>query len=245
MSIFTPENGFVVDSGLGYDEKGRNRLNGRYRTFLEPNAHRIKGKRVLDLASHDGRWTFAALMNGAAHVTGVEFRQELIEKAHYIITPEMHDRVRFLQGDIFDVLPRMLEQGKQFDIILCLGIFYHVMDHHRLVKLMAAFKANLIIVDTVLIDSADPFIKLRTEPSNRFRNAAPDFADQQEVPIGVVSRGGVRLLARTCGYSLRYAEWKRSAVENPAGLGDYFWTDRTGARRYTFYLEPKETKSAS
>jgi len=38
------------------------------------------GLGVLDLVSHDGRYSFAALRTGAAHVTGVEVRESLIQK---------------------------------------------------------------------------------------------------------------------------------------------------------------------
>ncbi len=123
MPIFTRENGFVLESGLGYHARQLNRLNARYRTFILPNAEQYGGKRVLDLASHDGRWSFAALMTGAAHVTGVEFRQELIDKSRFILKGEMRERVRFIQGDIFDIVPRLLEAGERFDIIHVLEYF--------------------------------------------------------------------------------------------------------------------------
>lgn len=37
-----------------------NRLNKRYRALIEANEAIICGKSVLDLASHDGRWSFAS-----------------------------------------------------------------------------------------------------------------------------------------------------------------------------------------
>ena len=58
------------------------RLNGRHQAIIARNASIISGKRVLDIASHDGRWSFAALQAGAAHVTGIEPRRELIANAH-------------------------------------------------------------------------------------------------------------------------------------------------------------------
>jgi hypothetical protein len=38
------------------------------------------GAQALELASHDGRYSFAALKTGAAHVTGVQVRENLIQK---------------------------------------------------------------------------------------------------------------------------------------------------------------------
>ena len=51
------------------------RLNERYEAMFARNRDIFDGARVLDLASHDGRYSFAALKTGAAHVTGVEVRQ--------------------------------------------------------------------------------------------------------------------------------------------------------------------------
>jgi len=54
------------------------RLEYRYRALIERNGELIRGKRVLDLGSHDGRWMLAALDAGARHVVGIEGRQQLI-----------------------------------------------------------------------------------------------------------------------------------------------------------------------
>ena len=50
-------------------------MNERYEALFASNRDIFDGARVLDLATHDGRYSFAALKTGAAHVTGVEVRQ--------------------------------------------------------------------------------------------------------------------------------------------------------------------------
>ena len=57
------------------------RLNERYEALFASNRDIFDGARVLDLASHDGRYSFAALKTGAEHVTGVEVRESLVGKA--------------------------------------------------------------------------------------------------------------------------------------------------------------------
>jgi predicted RNA methylase len=47
-------------------------------TPFAPFASEISGARVLDLASHDGRWSYAFAGVGAASVVGIEGRQEMI-----------------------------------------------------------------------------------------------------------------------------------------------------------------------
>jgi hypothetical protein len=224
--IFTPQNGFVQANGLGYSVKEVRRHNVRYRTFVLPNADQIKDRRVLDLGSYDGRFSFAALVNGAAHVTGIERRQDFIDRSRFIIKEDMRDRVHFICDDMFSALPKLLAEGQQFDVIFCLGVFYEVMDHHRLLQLMTGFNARLIVVDTNLIDSDEPTIRLRMDEGNRKTSLA-----------GIVSRGAVALMARSLDYQIRYEKWDSVLIGDREGLHDYFASNKAGVRRYTFYLE--------
>src|SRR5690349_21097322 len=82
--IFCNENGFDPKYGLPYRPNDLNRLNARFKVFMEPFKADFSGSRVLDLASHDGRWSYAALALGAAHVTGIEARPDLIEKGKHL-----------------------------------------------------------------------------------------------------------------------------------------------------------------
>ncbi len=82
------------------------RLNGRHEAIIARNADKLAGKRILDIGSHDGRWAFAALKAGAAHVVGVEPRMELVENARKTFTHYRIDAARyeFIQGDAFEFL---------------------------------------------------------------------------------------------------------------------------------------------
>ena len=55
-----------------------NRLNWRCEMLLARHPEVVHAKRILDLASHDGRFSFACLKLGATHVTGIEGRPELV-----------------------------------------------------------------------------------------------------------------------------------------------------------------------
>src|SRR6476661_8939613 len=52
----------------------RGRLNLRYEAIFAENRDIFAGAKVLDIASHDGRWSLAALECGAASVIGIEAR---------------------------------------------------------------------------------------------------------------------------------------------------------------------------
>ncbi len=229
QDVFTEASGFSPTGGAGYGEKGRNRLNARYAAMFAPNLQAFADARVLDLASHDGRWSYGALRAGAAHVTGIEVRPDLIEKSSGIIKGADREKVRFVAGDVFEEMPRLRAEGARFDIVLCLGLFYHILDHDRLMREMAAFKPGLIIVDTALVDTDEPIIRLKTERTNSILNAAPR-AGQGEAPIGVVSRGGLEMLAAGRGYGVTYVDWNVVPVDSRLNLHDYFGTRKEAAR---------------
>ena len=59
-----------------------NHLNGRFKAIIESNSDIIKNSSILDIASHDGRWSFAALKNGAKNVLGIEAREYLVKNSY-------------------------------------------------------------------------------------------------------------------------------------------------------------------
>src|SRR4051794_3513629 len=71
------------------------RLNLRHKAIVGVNRDAFDGARVLDLASHDGRWSFAALEAGAKEVIGVEARQDLVTHAHANLTYYGVDPARY------------------------------------------------------------------------------------------------------------------------------------------------------
>ena len=216
--IFTAENGFTRQ--IGYDAAALNRTNARFRQFMEPMRNEIAGVSVLDLASHDGRWTYAALKLGASHVTGIEARPELIEKGRHLFdTPEFAGRYDFLVGDIFDVMPELQRKSQRFAVILCLGIFYHVMDHFRLLRLIRDFAPRLVILDTGLIDDDHPHIFLTAERNDNVMNAIPVSDDEKHSVVGLVSKGGLQTDVPCLGLYGRVLELEsRGLQQSPRAL---------------------------
>ena len=71
------------------------RLNLRHEAVIAQNADLFPGARVLDLASHDGRWSMAALEAGASSVLGIEARPELVANAETTLRRYGVDESRF------------------------------------------------------------------------------------------------------------------------------------------------------
>ena len=80
-----------------------NRLNKRHKAIFETIPTLFETKRVLDIASHDGRWSLAALQAGASDVVWIEARAHLIDNANENLRHYQCDskRFRFIQDDIF------------------------------------------------------------------------------------------------------------------------------------------------
>ena len=114
--------------------------------MVHKNKRLLQGARVLDLASHDGRWSIAALENGAAAVVGIEHKPGLVKKSnenfeHYGVPKEKYE---FVCGDIFE----HIDQLGKFDVVFCFGIFYHVVNHMLLLSKIAALEPRVLIMDT-------------------------------------------------------------------------------------------------
>lgn len=200
-----------------------NRLNERFRRIVEPNLAHIRGKRVLDIGSHDGRWSMAAVANGASYVRGVEGRADLVARARetFRAAGVAAAACEFVVDDFY----RALETNRDpFDTVLCLGVLYHVADHHRLMRLMAATGATAIILDTGVVPTESPLVELRFERTDNGLHALPDYGE--EALIGLPARGALPLLARSIGFTLRYVPWNLDDIADPRGLDDY----RTGGR---------------
>jgi len=123
-------------------------LNGRVDVLLQRNADLIRGNRVLDLASHMGTLSYAALKLGAAHVHGIDTEAGMIEKGR-----QLFDRMqvpahsfRFETGDVFGFLEQC-EPGA-FDTVFCCGLLYYVMEPFRLLQEMARVARRGILLDT-------------------------------------------------------------------------------------------------
>jgi SAM-dependent methyltransferase len=216
-----------------------NRLNERYKRIVTMNIGHIVGKRVLDLAAHDGRWSWAALKSGASYVEGVEGRPELVALANKALSSFPSEAFRFSQGDIFDYLEKLKQtEVNRFDTILCLGIIYHINEHFRLLRLMAALKPAAIILDGALVCSDEPKITFRPEATARKLNAIPGEMQGDYALVGTLSRGLLDQWCHLNGWKLTYIPWRREDLTDTAGLRDYLVATEKPRARFTCVLTP-------
>lgn len=78
-----------------------------------------KGKKVLDCFTHTGSFALNAAAAGAAHVLAVDASQSGIAQAQ--INARLNhaeDRVQFVCRDVFELLPELEREGRQFDLVI-------------------------------------------------------------------------------------------------------------------------------
>ena len=82
----------------------------------------LKQLRILDLACLEGLYGLELARHGA-HVIAIEGRPEGIEKGRFVQNMLSLDTISFVQDDIRNL---SREKYGEFDIVLCLGVLYHL-----------------------------------------------------------------------------------------------------------------------
>jgi hypothetical protein len=200
----------------------RSRLNARWRAIIGWNAAILAGRRVIDLGCHDGRWSFAALKAGASNVIGIEARAHLAEKAvenftHYGVPANAHCIVT---GDAIEVL-RGLQTGS-IDVLMCLGFFYHTLEHMRLLLEARRLGAKYVIIDTSISPAQEPIVALAFESTEDTRNAVDyGLTGNKQALVGAPSKSGLLAMLDYAGYQAEFFDWQNNAVDDWTDLPDY------------------------
>src|SRR5918993_493320 len=130
----------------------------------------LEGKRVLDLASNAGYWSLASIEAGANYVLGIEGRQMHVDQASFVfdIKEVERDRYEFVMGDIFKTDFR---QFGTFDVVLCLGLMYHISKPMELMEKISEVNDDILVVDTTLSKASGSFLKIVPQDPDSFMSA--------------------------------------------------------------------------
>jgi len=224
----------------GYEDNANAalRLNRRREGIVLPYAADLAGADVLDLAAHDGRWSYALAAAGAARVVGVEARAEPIARyALFPDTPFKH-RVELRCNDIFAEMEAEAARGIRYDVVAVYGIFYHIMDHFRLLRAIHALGPRLVIVDSEFLMRPGQVIELVRERTDNVLNAVAQVPGQEKALIGVPSAAAMTAMADVLGYDTIWTDWDSVPEGARKGLRDYFRADGR-MRRGTCALRPR------
>jgi hypothetical protein len=196
------------------------RMNERYEALFASNRDIFEGARVLDLASHDGRYSFAALKTGAAHVTGVEVRQSLVDKAQetfafYDQDPETY---RFVCGDVFEVLAR---EKFEVDVVLCLGYLYHTYRDTELMYRLHHLAPRHLILDTMVMRGTEPNLRVyRERDVEDIRSAAQDAWSVGRVLVTWPTVPALQMLLSAYDFEIESMyDWQSRLADRPRTPG--------------------------
>lgn len=196
----------------------RQRVNAheqRKRYFFDPLVElcggSLAGKRVLDLGCNAGYWSLEALERGADFVLGVDGRQMHVDQANFVYEVKGIDKSKyeFRLANLFDL---KVEELGTFDIVLCLGLMYHVSKHVELMEMMSSVNDDILVIDTLLSVAPGSYLRLRSEDVEN-----PLHAADRELVMSPTKQAVVDMAA-AFGYE--------TAVLKPR------FTDYTAARKY-------------
>ena len=113
----------ITENGIRYEVDVENGQKTGF--FLDQKYNRLavskiaKGKKVLDCFTHTGSFALNAAMGGARHVTAVDVSQFAVDTARENAERNgLTDRMDFLCADVFDLLPKLLEEKADYDMII-------------------------------------------------------------------------------------------------------------------------------
>ena len=88
--------------------------------YNRQSIHKLcKGAKVLDCFAHTGSFALNAGIAGASSVLGVDASQLGVDQATVNAKLNgLEDRVKFICADVFDLLPKLEEQGEKFDVVI-------------------------------------------------------------------------------------------------------------------------------
>jgi tRNA (mo5U34)-methyltransferase len=180
-------------------ESSVNRHRRRKEYFFDPLVGlcggSLAGKRVLDLGCNAGYWSLLAIENGCEFLLGIDGRRMHIDQANFVFKVKRIEkrRYRFLAGDVFQL---DFQEFGAFDVVLCLGLMYHVSKPVTLLETIAEVNTDLLVIDTTLSRADGASLEIRYDRLGDCRDAV-----DRELVL-VPTRRAVVELVRQFGYSV-------------------------------------------
>lgn len=113
--------------------------------------YNFKYKKILDVGSNCGYWSYLYALNGANQITCIEGRDKFIQQGKLLfsvnkILPD--DKVNFIHSDVTNDLVWSGFQDECVDFVLCSGILYHIVEHERLLENIHRCAKEAVLIDT-------------------------------------------------------------------------------------------------
>ncbi|MBT8047584.1 MAG: DUF1698 domain-containing protein [Xanthomonadales bacterium] len=113
------------------------------------------GLTALDLACHQGWFAYNMARSGFSRVLGVDARQSHVDDSSLISQIYEMDQLSFLQGDIHEQTP---DQTGKFDVVLMLGLLYHLENPVGALRVCRALCKQLCVIETQIVPGMTGFV---------------------------------------------------------------------------------------
>jgi tRNA (mo5U34)-methyltransferase len=134
---------------------------------------RLDGMRVLDIGARDGFFSFECERRGAAEVIAIDYLNP--EETGFPIARELvGSKVQLQQANVYDLSP---DDFGTFDLVLFLGVLYHLRDPMLALDRIADVATGKLILETQAIDDA-----LLVGPGE-FKRLADISPELEEIPL--------------------------------------------------------------
>ncbi|HUO84671.1 MAG TPA: DUF1698 domain-containing protein [Thermoanaerobaculia bacterium] len=171
----------------------------------------FEGRRVLDVGAWDGYFSFEAERRGAVDVLATDSyswsgegwgNKDGFDFAH----AALQSRVRSLPIDIMDLSPERV--GGQFDVVLLLGVLYHLRHPLLALERVASVTARMLIIETEVDDMFVPWPSLAFYPGRELNDDPTNW-------FGPNARA-VEGMLRVAGFERIEVVWKSSLARRLA-----------------------------
>jgi tRNA (mo5U34)-methyltransferase len=181
----------------------------------------LNGKSVLDVGAWDGFYSFEAARRGAARVLATDsfVWQNRWTQAGFTLARAALDLDGIVDDQIIDVMELSPEAvGETFDVVLCLGVLYHLENPIDALRRVASMCRDLLILETETALNYLPFPAARCWPTDELARDVTNWWS--------LNRRAITGLLQACGFSdisVRYSTptWRRiarAAVKSDSGF---------------------------
>lgn len=170
----------------------------------------LSGKRVLDIGTWDGWFAFEMERRGAEVVAIDNWDNPLFHEMH----ARLQSRAEYLLLDMYELTPERLGR---FDIVLFMGVLYHLKHPLLALELVCALTRDMAAVDSfILRDEYRPKSKVDQRPIMEFYETA-EFGGQTDNWVGP-SLPCLLAFCRTSGFARVELQ---SVIEHSACIACY------------------------
>ncbi|MEL6980256.1 MAG: methyltransferase domain-containing protein [Pseudomonadota bacterium] len=195
----------------------------------------LEGVRVLDLGCNAGGMAIEFAQRGAS-VLGIEAGHRYVEQAQWLRTVlGLEDRLEVRRGSLYSAA--LIEE--RFDIVLFLGVFYHLRHPQLALDICAKLCRERLFMNTPFVASAKEVLECRLGKSVSEAAGAIPFAHEPRYNWWFPAPSALNAMLKAAGFAEAEEVWRKdepfksssAAVDNTSAYatGQIMLTARAGA----------------